>query len=72
MKERIKMKVGLLIAALAMSVGAFGGSVYVKFDAQGGTFAIAGMLMETGKTADAVITEKGYAAPTRFGYYFAG
>ena len=72
MKERIKMKVGLMIAALTMSVGAFGGSVYVKFDAQGGTFAIAGMLMETGKTADSVITEKGYAAPTRFGYDFAG
>ena len=69
---KAKVKLGVLAIVLSASASLFGGSVYVKFDAQGGTFAIGGMLMETGKTADAVITEKGYAAPTRFGYDFAG
>ena len=64
-----KIMIGALATLSALSVCA---GVYVKFDAQGGTFAISGMTMETGAIPDEVVTQRGYNDPMRMGYNFAG
>lgn len=66
-----KFKAVAMIAMAILSASLFGG-VYVKFDPQGGTFAVAGVTMEVGSIPDQVVMEKGYADPVRIGYYFAG
>lgn len=66
-----KFKSGVMIAAAILSLRLFGG-IYVKFDAQGGMFAVPGVTMDSGSIPDEVITKKGYADPVRIGYCFAG
>ena len=66
-----KFRSVVMIAAAILSARLFGG-IYVKFNAQGGTFAVPGVTMESGSIPDEVITGKGYADPVRIGYNFAG
>lgn len=66
-----KIKSVVVIAIAILSLPLFGG-VYVKFDAQGGTFAVPGVTMDSGSIPDEVITGKGYADPVRIGCNFAG
>ena len=69
--KAISAKGFALLIAIAV-FDAFAAGVWVKFDAQGGAFAISGMMMNLGATPDVVVTQCGYDDPVRMGYNFAG